>query len=162
MSKDVDISLPFRAPAGTHGKVRLQVAANHGGKAHLSVDMGHIGGGSTAGAPLNRSDLHQLVDALMEGIYMLERTERLDGNRGRAPSAAQGNHQQRASGANEREAFEAWVISTPSGRGALRLDENNDYWYTETRSEYHGWLARAALTSTTGPTEDGGGNGHDA
>lgn len=92
MHKDVDISLPFRAPVGTRGNVRLQLDAKRGGKARLSIDMGHTIGGSTAGASLSSTDMHDLVDALLNCIYALERTERLHGepNRQRTGGAAYG------------------------------------------------------------------------
>lgn len=78
MRNPVNVTLPFVAPAGISGSVALRHDDRCGDKAHLSIDMGRPISGVKATAPLALSDMHKLVDGLMDCIHAIERKERLD------------------------------------------------------------------------------------
>lgn len=78
MRNAIEVTLPFMAPVGTVGVVRLIHNRQCADKAHLSIDVGHIIKGSSAAAHLSVDRMRQLVDALMDCIQALERQARLN------------------------------------------------------------------------------------
>lgn len=77
MRNPVSIIIPFIAPAGTSGAVTLQHDGQSGDKARLAIDMSRQGNGARAAAPLALDGMRQLVDALIDCIYAVERNGRL-------------------------------------------------------------------------------------
>ena len=77
MNKRIDVEIPFRAPVGLAGVLRLQHECGEGKTALLSIDGCAMPGVSTASASLTTADMHQLVDGLMDAIQTIERQERL-------------------------------------------------------------------------------------
>ncbi len=74
MNKRVDVKLAFIAPVGLPGVLRLQHECGEDKTALLSMEVGAEPSGS---APLTTTDMHQLVDGLMDAIHAIERLERL-------------------------------------------------------------------------------------
>lgn len=76
MNKLIELDIPFRAPVGLAGVLRLQHQCGEGKTALLSIDGCGMPGARTASASLTAADMHQLVDGLMDAIYAIERQER--------------------------------------------------------------------------------------
>ena len=77
MNKRIDVEIPFRAPVGQPGVLRLQHECGKGQTALLAMDGCGMPGAPTASASLTTADMHQLVDGLMDAIHAIERQERL-------------------------------------------------------------------------------------
>lgn len=75
MNKRIHVELPFIAPVGLPGVLRLQHEC--GNTALLSMEFGGVRGAPIGSASLTTTDMHQLVDGLMDSIYAIERKERL-------------------------------------------------------------------------------------
>lgn len=76
MRRPIKISVPFIAPAGSHGTAHLILDDSAVDTALLRIDVGHALNGSIASAPLNVSGMRKLVDGLMDCIFALERDAR--------------------------------------------------------------------------------------
>ncbi|MNQ94532.1 hypothetical protein D3C85_1100530 [compost metagenome] len=77
MNKRTDVEIPFRAPIGVLGVLRLQHEFGQGKTAVLSMGGCGMPGAPTASASLTSADMRQLVDGLMDAIHAIERQERL-------------------------------------------------------------------------------------
>lgn len=77
MNKRIDVEIPFRAPVGLLGVLRLQHEPGNGDTALLAMDSCGMPGAPTASASLTTAAMHQLVDGLMDAIQAIERQERL-------------------------------------------------------------------------------------
>jgi hypothetical protein len=76
MNKRIDVEVPFRAPVGLPGVLRLQHECGTGKTALLSMESSGKSAGSTGSASLTTADMRQLVDGLMDAIHAIERLER--------------------------------------------------------------------------------------
>ncbi|MGO4402132.1 hypothetical protein [Achromobacter sp. PAB15] len=79
-SSQIDVTVPFVASVGTAGEICLLYSEGCGGKAHLSIDVGHPIAAGKVGAALNAKCMHQLVNGLMDCIAAPDREDRLYGD----------------------------------------------------------------------------------
>jgi len=77
MSRPIDVTLAFVAPAGISGVLRLQHEGGKGKTALLSMGLAGSLDGASVSAPLTAADMRELVDGLMDSIHAMERQERL-------------------------------------------------------------------------------------
>ncbi len=77
MNKRIDVEIPFRAPVGLAGVLRLQHEPGEGNTALLSMECRDMLGGPSGSASLTTADMHRLVDGLMDAIHAIERQARL-------------------------------------------------------------------------------------